>query len=152
MPCKAVRVLENSATSALRVLVAGGIILLSPLAALAGNTSNHPGFAGIYLSRLAKTAPSMGVSLGEDGTATVTQDPGKGSTTLFGHWVDDGNQIKVTFNADEGAPPEPPMVFQPSHSGLQAVTWNHQVWGNVTPPVMQKGYKVKYKFWLSTMP
>jgi hypothetical protein len=81
MPCEEVRLLEKSTTAALRVLLASAMLLLASLAALAENTTNHPGFAGIYLSRLAKTAPSMGVSLGEDGTATVTEDPGKGSTT-----------------------------------------------------------------------
>ena len=59
----------------------------------------------------------MNLSLGADGTATVTEDPGNGTTTLFGHWVDSGSQVKVTFDAVEGKPVEPPMVFQPGHDG-----------------------------------
>ena len=85
----------------------------------------------------------MNLSLGADGTATVTEDPGNGTTTLFGHWVDSGSQVKVTFDAVEGKPVEPPMVFQPGHDGLQAVTWNHATWGNTNPPPMKNRSKAK---------
>jgi hypothetical protein len=143
------RVLEKTA---LRVLTASAMLLISPLAALASDTNIHPGFAGIYVARVDKKAPSMSVSLGVDGTATVTEDPGTGSITSFGHWANDGSQIKVTFNADEGAPATPPMVFQVVHNKLQPVTWNHEAWGSAHPPTMEKGYKVKYLFWSTTMP
>ena len=143
------RVLEKTA---LRVLTASAMLLISPLAALASDTNIHPGFAGIYVARVDKKAPSMSVSLGVDGTATVTEDPGTGSITSFGHWANDGSQIKVTFNADEGAPVAPPMVFQVVHNKLQPVTWNHEAWGSAHPPTMEKGYKVKYLFWSTTMP
>jgi hypothetical protein len=93
----------------------------------------------------------MTVSLGQDGTATVTGDPGTGSLTSFGHWASDGNQIKITFDATAGEPPTTPMVFQSIHNKLQAVTWDHEAWGNVQPPTMTKGYKVKYLFWSTTM-
>jgi hypothetical protein len=151
MPCVAIKVLEKSATSALRVLLAGVMVSISPVAALAGNSQIHASFAGIYVTRAPKTAPSMSVSLGADGTATVTQDPGQGSTTWLGHWQDDGKQIKVSFNAIEGEQPVPPMVFEPAHNKLQVVSWNHEVWGNSAPPTMTKGYKVKYLFWTTTM-
>ncbi len=122
----------------------------STQAALADNTAAHSRFAGVYLSRF--TSPSMNLSLGKDGTATVTEDPGNGATTLFGHWVDTGSQVTVTFDAVEGKPVEPPMVFQPAHDGLQAVTWNHASWGKVDPPPMKKGFKVKQLYWLTTGP
>lgn len=80
----------------------------------------------------------MELSLGPDGTATVTEDPGGAPTTLFGHWVDTGNQVKVSFDATE-----PPMVFAPGHGGLQAITWNHATWGGINPPPMKQGGKVK---------
>src|SRR5271167_4232420 len=76
----------------------------------------------------AQVGTSMDLSLGADGTATVTEDPGNGTTTLFGHWVDSGSQVKVTFDAVEGKPAEPPMVFEAGHDGLHAVTWNHATW------------------------
>jgi len=151
MPCEAIRELGKPVTSKLSVLVASAMLLLSPLAVLAGNTTIHSGFAGIYVARVAKTAPSMSVSLGEDGTATVTQDPGTGSITAFGRWANDGSQIKVTFNAAEGEPAPTPMVFETAHGKLHAVSWDHAAWGSAQPPAMEKGYKVKYLFWTTTM-
>lgn len=118
--------------------------------ALADSTVGHSKFTGIYRSQNA--GPSMDLSLGEDGSATVTEDTGNGEVTLFGRWVDSGGQVAVTFDAEQGKPAELPMVFQPAHDGLQAVTWNHAVWGKVDPPPMKKGYKVKRLFWLATQP
>ena len=105
--------------------------------------------ASIYRTMSVST---MNLSLGRDGTATVTEDPGNGATTLFGHWVDSGSQVTVTFDAVEGKPIEPPMVFPTGHDGLQAVTWNHASWGKVDPPPMKKGFKVKQLYWLTTGP
>ncbi len=94
----------------------------------------------------------MNLSLGADGSATVTEDAGNGATTLFGHWADTGGQVAVTFDALDGKPAEPRMVFQPAHDGLQAVTWNHASWGKVTPPPMKKGSKVKQLYWFTEGP
>jgi hypothetical protein len=124
----------------------GVIWLLLPAAALSGSTTTHSKFVGTYLSQPrdeSKPGPSMDLSLGSDGTATVTQDPGNGTTTLFGHWVDSGTQVKVIFDAVEGKPAEPPMVFQPGHDGLRAISWNHATWGNTNPPPMKSRAKVK---------
>jgi hypothetical protein len=117
---------------------------------LADNSAAHSKFTGVYLSR--EAGPSMNLSLGADGSATVTEDSGTGATTLFGHWVDNGGQVAVTFDASAGGPVEPPMVFQPAHDGLQAVTWNHASWGKVTPPPMKKGSKVKQLYWFTEGP
>jgi hypothetical protein len=125
-------------------------LLLTPLA-FAGNAPFNKNLAGAYMARVAKTAPSMTVSLGEDGTATVTGDPGTGSFTSFGHWTSNGNQVKVTFDAEADQPATPPMVFETSHNQLKAVTWDRQNWGTKPPPVMEKGYKVKYLFWSTSM-
>lgn len=128
-------------------LLAGAMFFLTPLAAFSGTANSHSKFAGTYESDLTptdkdKNPPSMSVSLGADGSATITQNPGGKSgtdTTVFGHWADSGNQITVRFDAAEGKPAPPPMVFQPSHEGLRAVTWDHAAWGKVTPPPMKKG-------------
>jgi hypothetical protein len=136
-----------AALRALRAFASSTLLLLAPVAVFAANTTTPPTLAGIYVARVAKTAPSMTVSLGEDGTATVTGDLGKGSITSFGSWEGNGTQVKVTFNAEEGAPTTPPMIFQPVHHGLQAVSWDKNEWGNAQPPTMTKGYKVKYLFW-----
>jgi hypothetical protein len=150
MPCHTSNKTKKSVFG-LRVLLAGALLSFSPLVALADTPNLHSGYAGVYLTRLPKTAPSMSVSLGPDGSATVTQDPGQGSTTYFGKWSDNGNQIKVTFNADAGEPQPAPMVFEALHGKLQPITWDHAAWGTVQPPTMTKGYKVKYLFWTTTM-
>jgi hypothetical protein len=137
--------------TAARTVAASALLLVSPVAALAATTTLSPGFVGVYIARVAKSAPSMTVSLGSDGTATVTGDLGKGSITSFGSWQESGHQIKVTFNAAEGEPSEPPMVFEAGHNQLHAVSWSHEAWGNAQPPTMQKGYKVKYLLWSTTM-
>ena len=46
MPCDLMRVLEKPFTSALRVLVASATLLITPLAAFAGNTDIHPDLPG----------------------------------------------------------------------------------------------------------
>lgn len=151
MPCEFIRT-HKSVTTALRLLLAGAMLSLSPVGALAADTQPiHASFVGVYITRAPKTAPTMSVSLGADGSATVTQDPGQGSSTMFGKWQDDGRQIKVTFNAAAGEQSEAPMVFEIVHNKLQAVSWNHEAWGAAQPPAMTKGYKVKYLFWTTTM-
>ena len=151
MPCDEMRLPGKSAASVLRILLAGAIVSLSPMAAFASNSPNPPRLVGTYITRAPKTEPTMSVSLGEDGTATVTQDAGQGSITSFGHWQENGTQVKVTFDADVDGPQQPTMVFQPLHNKLQPVTWDHQAWGTTQPPTMTKGYKVKYLFWSTTM-
>jgi hypothetical protein len=141
--------------SAIRLFACtGGLLLLTPLAAVCGNTNAHSKFAGVYMSsNLTKSGAFMNLSLGPDGSATVTEDPGTGTKTLFGHWVDSGSQVSVTFDAQEGQPKEPAMAFQPGHDGMQAVTWDHGTWGKVNPPPMKKGgAKVKDLYWFSTNP
>jgi hypothetical protein len=149
------RIMRSSSRFLLRVSVSVGL-LLSPVAALCGNTNVHSKFVGVYQSRLSAgptAGPSMNLSLGPDGSATVTEDVGNGTITLFGHWVDSGNQVVVTFDASEGKAAEPPMAFQPGHDGLQAVTWNHATWGKENPPPMKKGgAKVKEHYWFTQNP
>ena len=149
-----IRTMTPASCFLVRASVYAGL-LLSPLAAFSDSTTMHSRFVGVYLSHQRdgeKAAPSMNLSLGPDGTATVTEDPGTGTTTLFGHWRDSGGQVMVTFDSAEGKPSEPPMAFQPGHDGLQAVTWNHATWGKENPPPMKKGFKVKGTYWLTTNP
>ena len=125
------------------LVLAGAVAVLALVAApVFGSVSKY---AGTYSSEAPDTTdatgpagPAFSVSLGPDGTATVTQDLGKGALTTFGHWTDAGSQITVKFDAADGKPTDPPMIFQPSHDGLQAVTWNHTLWGKTTPPVLKK--------------
>jgi hypothetical protein len=128
----------------LQLAIAGAAVVLALVAAPVFASVSK--YAGIYSSEAPDTTdaagpagPAFSVSLGPDGTATVTQDMGKGAVTTFGHWSDAGSQITVKFDdALDGKPVDPPMVFQPSHDGLQAVTWNHTLWGKTTPPPLKK--------------
>lgn len=134
--------------SSWRSLASAALLLFAPAAfALAGPFSS--GLVGAYQSHQGKKGPSIDVSLGGDGSATVTEDAGSGEVTLFGSWTDAGGQIKITFNADGQQPAAPPMIFETEHDGLQAVTWDHGFWGKTAPPPMKKSTKVKTTYWLT---
>jgi hypothetical protein len=87
----------------------------------------------------------MEVSLGMDGTATVSEDAGNGAITHFGHWAESNKQLKVSFDAVDGKPAEPPMILQPEHDGLRAITWNHTTWGKTAPPLVKSRSRVKQR-------
>jgi hypothetical protein len=131
-----------------------GMLLLSPLAAFSSATNTHSKLAGVYMSHGhdgGRDGSFMNLSLGSDGSATVTEDPGTGTTTtLFGRWDDNGGQVTVTFDAQEH---QPAMAFAPGHDGMQAVTWDRATWGKENPPPMKKGgAKVKSTYWLTQNP
>ena len=136
------KVMRTARHSPLHLAIASAAIVLALVAAPAFASSKY---AGIYSSEAPDTSdaagpagPAFSISLGPDGSATVTQDMGKGAVTTFGHWTDAGSQITIKFDEVEGKPTDPPMVLQPSHDGLQAVTWNHTLWGKTTPPPLKK--------------
>jgi hypothetical protein len=92
----------------------------------------------------------MNLSLGPDGTATLTQTSKAGDTNvLFGHWTDTGTGVTVKFDPIDGAAPAPPMAFEPVHDGLQASSWDHNLWCKETPPPMKRGYKPKDSYWFT---
>ncbi len=134
----------------LYVALAGTAFFLSLLAVCAGSpavaapvaSKAASKWAGTYESDPPKAGTpggSMTLSLGADGSATVSQDFGKGESTSFGHWSDSGNGVIVTFDAAAGETTPPPMTFSSGHDGLQAVNWDHAAWGKLTPPLMKKG-------------
>src|ERR1700721_1091493 len=128
-------------------LVAGACLLFATSAFGAVETTPAR-FAGTYASPPGdskKPGPSMEVSLGMDGTATVTEDAGSGAVTHFGHWGESGKQLKVSFDPSDGKPPEPPMTLQPEHDGRRAITWNHAPWGKTTPPLVKSRARVKQR-------
>jgi hypothetical protein len=132
-------------------------LLLLPMTAFSSSTNVHSKFVGVYVSQTpdsGREGSFMNLSLGPDGSATVTEDPGTGTTvTLFGHWVDSSSQVTVTFDAQQGEPTEPAMAFEAGHDGLRAVSWNRATWGKVNPPPMRKGgAKVKDLYWFTTNP
>jgi hypothetical protein len=128
-------------------LVLGALVLLAT-GAIGATPTTHARFAGTYASRSkddATSGHSMDVSLGLDGTATVTEDAGNGIVTHFGHWVEADSQVKVSFDPVEGRPAEPPMTLRAEHDGLRAVSWNHATWGKTSPPVVKSRSRVKQR-------
>ncbi len=96
--------------SYLHRVVAGAAIVLALVAAPAFASSKY---AGIYSSEAPDSGepngpagPAFSISLGPDGSATVTQDLGKGAVTTFGHWSDAGGQVTIKFDEVEGKPTE----------------------------------------------
>src|SRR3984957_8221766 len=96
---------------------AAAIVVLALVATpFFGSPFSHA--AGIYSSEAPDTTdaagpagPAFSVSLGPDGTATVTQDMGKGAVTTFGHWSDAGSQITIKFDPVGDKPADAPMVL-----------------------------------------
>src|SRR5271156_1391987 len=101
------------------LVLAGAAVVLALVAAPVFASVSK--YAGTYSSEAPDTTdatgpagPAFSVSLGPDGTATVSQDVGKGAVTTFGHWTDAGSQITVKFESADDKPVDPPMVLQPS--------------------------------------
>jgi hypothetical protein len=85
---------------------------------------------------------TINVSLGADGSATVSQSPnGDDEITSFGTFKVSGGQITITFDPPpDGKGPTPaPMVLSAGHNELTAVTYDHSLWGKLPPPPMHKG-------------
>ena len=84
---------------------------------------------------------SMSMSLGADGSATVSQSPhGDDEVTNFGHFKASGGQVVVTFDpAPDGKGTPSPMTFSTGHNELTAVSYDHALWGKLPPPPMHRG-------------
>lgn len=79
------------------------------------------------------------LSLGEDGTATLTQSPDAASEiTSFGRWTHQADQIKLIFDPVDKQPTPPPMVFRLQKKTLTPVIYNHELWRQLPPPPMHR--------------
>lgn len=134
------------------IFLVAAVLAAAPLPAQTDSSVAHSKLVGSYISSPENGQTEMSVSLGADGTATVTEDFGKGPQTYFGRWTESGGQAVVTFTSDNGGPAEPPMTFQVAHGGLEAVTWDHAQWGKLTPPPMKKSGKIKSRRWTGMNP
>ena len=82
---------------------------------------------------------TMTLSLGEDGTATLTQSPDAvNEITSFAHWSIQGDVIRLNFDPVDKQPTPPPMTFRREHHTLTPVVWNHKLWRSVPPPAMKR--------------
>ena len=84
------------------------------------------------------------LSLGPDGSATITQSPDAVSeTTTFGHWTASGDQLTLLPDpapplAGEPSQPPSPMSFTISHGELTPVAWDHTLWKAQGPPKLHR--------------
>jgi hypothetical protein len=79
------------------------------------------------------------LSLGRDGTATLTQSPdGTHEITSFAHWSHDGDTIKLNFDPVDQQPTPAPMSFRLDHKALTPVVWNHDLWRKLPPPTLHR--------------
>ena len=86
---------------------------------------------------------TMMLSLGDDGTATLTQSPDAvNEITSFGRWVRQGDMIMLTLDPVGSQAAPPPMTFRLDHKTLTPVQWNHSLWHTAPPPAMKR-MKVK---------
>lgn len=82
---------------------------------------------------------TMTLSLGDDGTATLTQSPDAvHEITSFAHWTHDGDQIKLTFDPVDKQATPPPMTFRYDHKTLTPIIYNHDLWRTLPPPAMHR--------------
>jgi hypothetical protein len=82
---------------------------------------------------------TLTLSLGDDGTATLTQSPDAVSEiTSFGHWTHQGDMIELDFDPLDRQPAPPPMTFRRQHRTLIPVVWNHSLWRTIPPPSIKR--------------
>jgi hypothetical protein len=82
---------------------------------------------------------TMTLSLGDDGTATLTQSPDAvNEITSFGRWVRQGDMITLTLDPVGKQATPPPMTFRLDHKTLTPVSWNHTLWRTAPPPAMKR--------------
>jgi hypothetical protein len=82
---------------------------------------------------------TMTLSLGDDGTATLTQSPDAvNEITSFGRWVRQSDMITLTLDPVGKQVAPPPMTFRLAHRTLTPVSWNHNLWRTAPPPAMKR--------------
>lgn len=135
----------------LLVAAVAAVAILAPMQAVSATDPLDSRLAGVYLSHTGHDGPYMSLSLGEDGTATLTEDPGTGAIVRFAHWTDPGGEVTIRFDPEDGKPAPAPMIFRVDHDELQATSWNHGFWGRVTPPAIKRSGGVKETYWFTTV-
>ena len=130
------------------------LVLLAalPLAALA--KENLSKYAGIYKGETrakdetrdesregdyATRHHTITLSLGADGSATLTQSPdGTSEVTNFAHWTHEGDVIKLQFDPVEKQATPAAMSFHISHKTLTPIVYSHDLWRTLPPPPLQR--------------
>ena len=97
-------------------------------------------YAGTYKGETQSFSDrAMTLSLGDDGTATLTQSPDAvNEITSFGRWTRQGDIITLTLDPVGKQAAPPPMTFRLDHKTLTPVSWNHSLWRTAPPPAMKR--------------
>jgi hypothetical protein len=121
-----------------RLLLSLALLVTLPIVAMAKEDLSK--YTGTYKGEVRATRNrTMTLSLGDDGTATLTQSPDAvNEITSFAHWTHQGDMIRLNFDPVNKQPTPPPMTFRHGHKTLTPVTWNHSLWRTVAPPTMKR--------------
>jgi hypothetical protein len=75
------------------------------------------------------------VEFAADGTAILQQTwGGKAPQTWHAHWVQDGKEVKVTFDAAKDQTVPAPLMMTIDHGTLTATKWDAAALGPLGPP------------------
>jgi hypothetical protein len=75
------------------------------------------------------------VEFGEDGTAILQQNwTGKDPQIWHGRWVQDGKQVRITFDAVKDQPAVDPLICEMKHGTLTPTAWDAKALGLLGPP------------------
>ena len=82
---------------------------------------------------------TIALTLGADGTATLTESPDAVSeTTRFAYWTYAAEQIQLRFDPlPDGSTPSAES-FRIEHHTLVPVQWDHKLWKTLPPPKLQR--------------
>ena len=127
-----------------RLLPLAILIVVLPVAAMGKEDLSK--YTGTYKGEIRSIRYlTMTLSLGDDGTATLTQSPDAvNEITSFGRWVRQGDIIRLNFESVGKQPAPSPMTFRLEHKTLTPITWNHNLWRTAPPPAMKRMKIIKH--------
>ena len=75
------------------------------------------------------------VQFAADGTAILQQTwDNKPTQTWHAHWVQDGKEVKITFDSVKDQPTPTPLELKIDHGTLTATSWDAAALGPLGPP------------------
>jgi hypothetical protein len=119
-------------------LLSLAILVVLPMVAMGKEDPSK--YSGTYKSETRSISYlTMTLSLGDDGTATLTQSPDAvNEITSFGRWIRQGDIIRLNFESVGKQPAPAPMSFRLEHKTLTPIMWNHNLWRTDPPPAMKR--------------
>ena len=113
-------------------------LVILPIVALGSEDLSK--YAGTYRGETQSFRDrTMTLSLGGDGTATLTQSPDAANEiTSFGRWVRQGDMITLTLDPVGKQATPPPVTFRLAGKTRTPVSWNHNLGPTAPPPAMTR--------------